>query len=70
MWISFRRLVWFAGAISGMMCFEGIAQAQEIKIGIPTGLSGANSVVAHDIEPYSVVAGAPAKVLRKIVYDS
>jgi acetyltransferase-like isoleucine patch superfamily enzyme len=31
---------------------------------------GANSVVTRDIEPFSVAAGAPAKVLRKIVYDS
>jgi acetyltransferase-like isoleucine patch superfamily enzyme len=31
---------------------------------------GANSVVTKDIEPFSVVAGAPARVLRKIVYDS
>jgi acetyltransferase-like isoleucine patch superfamily enzyme len=27
---------------------------------------GANSVVTRDIEPFSVVAGAPAKVIRKI----
>jgi acetyltransferase-like isoleucine patch superfamily enzyme len=31
---------------------------------------GANSVVTQDIPPYSVVAGAPAKVLRTIKYDS
>jgi acetyltransferase-like isoleucine patch superfamily enzyme len=31
---------------------------------------GANSVVTKDIESFSVVAGAPARVLRKIVYDS
>jgi acetyltransferase-like isoleucine patch superfamily enzyme len=31
---------------------------------------GANSVVTHDIPAFSVAAGAPAKVLRKIVYDS
>lgn len=30
---------------------------------------GANSVVTHDIEPFSVAAGAPAKVLRKIEYE-
>ncbi len=29
---------------------------------------GANSVVTHDIPPFSVAAGAPAKVLRKIEY--
>jgi acetyltransferase-like isoleucine patch superfamily enzyme len=31
---------------------------------------GANSVVTRDIPAFSVAAGAPAKVLRKIVYDS
>jgi acetyltransferase-like isoleucine patch superfamily enzyme len=31
---------------------------------------GANSVVTRDVEPYSIVAGAPAKVLRKIDYLS
>jgi acetyltransferase-like isoleucine patch superfamily enzyme len=30
---------------------------------------GANSVVTKDIEPFSVVAGAPARVLRKIEYE-
>jgi acetyltransferase-like isoleucine patch superfamily enzyme len=31
---------------------------------------GANSVVTHDIPPFSVAAGAPAKVLRKIEYGA
>ena len=31
---------------------------------------GANSVVTRDIEPFSVAAGAPAKVLRKVEYGS
>jgi acetyltransferase-like isoleucine patch superfamily enzyme len=31
---------------------------------------GANSVVTRDIEPFSVAAGVPAKVLRKIDYAS
>jgi acetyltransferase-like isoleucine patch superfamily enzyme len=31
---------------------------------------GANSVVTRDIPAFSVAAGSPAKVLRKIVYDS
>jgi acetyltransferase-like isoleucine patch superfamily enzyme len=30
---------------------------------------GANSVVTKDLEPYSIVAGAPAKVLRKVEYE-
>jgi hypothetical protein len=29
---------------------------------------GANSVVTADIEPFSVAAGAPAKVLRRVEY--
>jgi acetyltransferase-like isoleucine patch superfamily enzyme len=29
---------------------------------------GANSVVTHDIEPYSIAAGAPARVLRSVKY--
>jgi acetyltransferase-like isoleucine patch superfamily enzyme len=31
---------------------------------------GANSVVTRDVEPFSVAAGIPARVLRKIEYDS
>jgi acetyltransferase-like isoleucine patch superfamily enzyme len=30
---------------------------------------GANSVVTSDIEPFSVAAGAPARVLRRVEYD-
>jgi acetyltransferase-like isoleucine patch superfamily enzyme len=30
---------------------------------------GANSVVTHDIEPYSIAAGAPARVLRRVEYE-
>jgi acetyltransferase-like isoleucine patch superfamily enzyme len=29
---------------------------------------GANSVVTSDIEPFSIAAGAPARVLRRIEY--
>ena len=29
---------------------------------------GANSVVTHDVEPFSIVAGAPARLLRRIDY--
>lgn len=31
---------------------------------------GASSVVTKDVEPYSIVAGAPAKLIRKIDYAS
>jgi acetyltransferase-like isoleucine patch superfamily enzyme len=30
---------------------------------------GANSVVLHDIEPYTVAAGVPARPIRRIEYD-
>jgi acetyltransferase-like isoleucine patch superfamily enzyme len=29
---------------------------------------GANSVVTHDVEAFSIVAGAPARVIRKVSY--
>jgi acetyltransferase-like isoleucine patch superfamily enzyme len=29
---------------------------------------GANSVITHDIEPFSVAAGAPAKVIKRVEY--
>jgi acetyltransferase-like isoleucine patch superfamily enzyme len=29
---------------------------------------GANSVVTHDLEPYSIAAGSPAQVLRRVEY--
>ena len=31
---------------------------------------GANSVVTHDIPPFSIAAGAPAKVLKKVEYGA
>ena len=31
---------------------------------------GANSVVTQDIAPFSIAAGAPAKVLRPVTYDA
>ena len=39
-----------------------------IKAGIKIGtgaIIGAHSVVTHDVEPYAIVAGVPAKVIRK-----
>lgn len=39
-----------------------------IKDGITIGdgaIIGANSVVTHDVEPYTIVAGTPARVIRK-----
>lgn len=31
---------------------------------------GANAVVVDDVPPYSVVAGVPAKVIRRITLES
>ena len=31
---------------------------------------GANSVVTRDVEPFSIAAGAPARVLRRIEYEN
>jgi acetyltransferase-like isoleucine patch superfamily enzyme len=31
---------------------------------------GAGSVVTHDIPPFSIAAGAPAKVIRQVTYES
>lgn len=45
-----------------------IGQGAYIKAGITIGdgvVIGAHSVVTHDIEPYTVVAGVPAKTLYK-----
>lgn len=43
---------------------EGVLISDGVKIG--TGaVIGAHSVVTGDVEPYAVVAGAPARVLRK-----
>jgi acetyltransferase-like isoleucine patch superfamily enzyme len=30
---------------------------------------GANSVVTEDIPPFSIAAGAPAKVIKQVNYD-
>jgi len=42
---------------------------QGVKIGIGT-VVGMGSVVTKDIEPYSIVAGCPAKMIRKRFDDS
>ena len=44
--------------------------ASSILLGVTIGRNavvGAGSVVTKDVEPYTVVAGVPAKVIRKIV---
>ena len=51
----------------GDNCWLGIGVV--VTSGVTIGersVIGANSVVTRDIEPYSIAAGSPAKVLRKI----
>jgi acetyltransferase-like isoleucine patch superfamily enzyme len=48
---------------SGVVVTSGVTIGERCVI-------GANSVVTRDIPPFSVAAGAPAKVLRKIDYAS
>lgn len=43
---------------------EGVYIKSGIKIG-SGAVIGAHAVVTHDVEPYAIVAGVPAKTLRK-----
>lgn len=40
-----------------------------VEIG-ESAIIGANSVITHDVPPFSIVAGCPARVLRRIANDS
>lgn len=44
---------------------EGVCVMPDVRIG-RSSIIGANSVVTHDIPPYSVAAGAPARVIRTL----
>ncbi|MCK7499235.1 MAG: hypothetical protein MZW92_58750 [Comamonadaceae bacterium] len=44
---------------------QGVVVLPNVRIG-RSSIIGANAVVTHDIPPYSVAAGAPAKVIRTI----
>ncbi|MGO9489025.1 MAG: acyltransferase [Solirubrobacteraceae bacterium] len=46
----------------------GVVVTSGVTIGERT-VVGANSVVTRDIEPYSIAAGSPARVLRRIEYE-
>lgn len=51
----------------GDNCWLGVGVV--VTSGVTIGercVIGANSVVTHDIEPFSVAAGAPARVIRRI----
>lgn len=44
---------------------EGVVVLSNVKIG-RNSIIGANSVVTHDIPPYSIAVGIPAKVIKTI----
>lgn len=51
----------------GSNCWLGVGVV--VTSGVTIGercVIGANSVVTHDIEPFSIAAGAPARVIRRI----
>ena len=55
----------------GENCWLGVGVV--VTSGVTIGercVIGANSVVTRDIEPYSIAAGAPARVLRRIEYEN
>lgn len=55
----------------GECCFIGTGV--KIMAGVHIGehsVIGANAVVTHDIPPYSVVAGIPAKVIKKFNFET
>ena len=51
----------------GVVVGTGATILGNIRIGDHVKI-GAGSVVTHDIEPHSIAAGAPARVLRRIEY--
>lgn len=50
-------------------CGAGVVVTSGVTIG-ERSVIGANSVVTTDIPPYSIAAGAPARVLRSIEYPA
>jgi acetyltransferase-like isoleucine patch superfamily enzyme len=49
-------------------CGANVVVTSGVTIG-ERSVIGANSVVTTDIPPYSIAAGAPAKVLKRVEYD-
>ena len=50
-------------------CGANVVVTSGVTIG-ERSVIGANSVVTQDIPPYSIAAGAPAKVLQQVEYGS
>ncbi len=50
-------------------CGAGVVVTSGVSIG-ERCVIGAGSVVTHDIEPFSIAAGAPARVIRRIEYPA
>ena len=53
---------------------EGVWLGQRVCVmpGVTVGahsIIGANSVVTHNVPPYSIVVGAPARVIKRWVFD-
>ena len=44
---------------------ENVCILENVRIG-KCSIIGANAVVTHDIPPYSIAVGVPAKVIKKI----
>lgn len=66
------RIVPYAPCVSGPITIEddawlgsGVVVLPGVRIG-EGAIVGANAVVTHDVEPYTIVAGVPAHFLRKL----
>ena len=53
---------------ANVWCGANVVVTSGVAVG-ERSVIGANSVVTEDIPPYSIAAGAPAKVLRRVEYD-
>lgn len=61
-----NRILFSKGSVvieQGAWIGEGVSIMPGVRIG-RNAIVGANSVVTHDVPPYGVVGGAPARVLR------
>ena len=53
----------------GIIGYTGVKIMAGVHIG-EHSVIGANAVVTHDIPPYSVVVGVPAKVIKKFNFET